>query len=117
MRILVADDNVMVRSAIAEILSDGGCELCGEASDGAETLQEARKLRPDVLLLDISMPGLNGLETAGLIRKELPNVKIVMVSHHSLDRFFDEAHKHLADAFVDKSRLGTDLIPTIKKLL
>lgn len=116
MRILVADDNVLVRSGIAEILSDRAWEVCGEASNGTEALEKARRLKPDVVLLDVSMPGTNGLEIAGLIRKELPGVRIVMVSQHALDQLLDKAHRHLADGLVDKARLGTDLIPVISKL-
>jgi len=116
MRILVADDSILVRSGIAEILSDRAWEICGEASDGTEALEKARRLKPDLVLLDVSMPGTNGLIIAGLIRKELPAVRIVMVSLHALDQFLDKAHGHLADGLVDKSRLGTDLIPIINKL-
>ena len=116
MRILVADDSVLVRSGIAEILSDRAWEICGEASDGTEALEKARRLKPDLVLLDVSMPGTNGLVIAGLIRKELPAVRIVMVSLHALDQFLDKAHVHLADGLVDKSRLGTDLVPIINKL-
>jgi DNA-binding NarL/FixJ family response regulator len=116
MRILVADDSVLVRSGIAEILSDRAWEICGEASDGTEALEKARRLKPDLVLLDVSMPGTNGLVVAELIRKELPAVRIVMVSLHALDQLLDKAHWHLADGLVDKSRLGMDLIPTINKL-
>jgi two-component system, NarL family, response regulator NreC len=116
MRVLIADDNVLVRSGIAEILSDRGWEICGEASEGAEALEKARKLRPDLVLLDVSMPGVNGFEIAKVIRKELPDVRIVIVSQHDLDQLLGAAHKNLADGLVDKSRLGSDLIPTIGKL-
>lgn len=116
MRILVADDSALVRSGIAEILSDRSWEICGEASDGTEALEKARRLKPDVVILDVSMPGTNGLVIAGLIRKELPAVRIVMVSLHALDQLLDQTHAHFADGLVDKSRLGTDLIPIINKL-
>lgn len=116
MRILIADDNAMVRSGIAEILSERAWDVCGEASDGTEALEKARKLKPDVVLLDVSMPRTNGLEIAQAVRKELPETKIVMVSQHPLDRLLDNDRRHLADAFVDKSQLVADLIHTISKL-
>lgn len=116
MRILVADDNVRVRSGIGELLSDRPWEVCGEASDGAQALEKARKLKPDLVLLDVNMPGTNGLEIARIMRSELPEVKIVMVSQHRLDQLLNKDERLLADGFVDKSRIGAELIPTISKL-
>jgi two-component system invasion response regulator UvrY len=116
MRILIADDNVLVRSGIADLLRNNGWEVCGEASNGTEAIQQARVLLPDVLLLDISMPGIGGLEIATGLRHELPALKIVIISHHDFHQLLTHTPKHLADAFVDKARLGTDLLPAITKL-
>lgn len=116
MRILIADDNALVRTSMAEFLCENGWEVCGEASNGTEAIEQARTLRPDVMLLDISMPGTNGLEVAASLRRELPALKIVIVSHNDFDQLLPDAPQELADAFVDKARLGTDLLPVISKL-
>jgi DNA-binding NarL/FixJ family response regulator len=117
MRILVADDNSLVRSGITEILNDNAWEVCGEASDGAEALQKARELKPDLVLLDVSMPGTNGLEIAKAIRRELPGVAIVLVSQHDLSNLLGGTQSEWADGFVDKNRIGRDLVPTVRRLL
>jgi DNA-binding NarL/FixJ family response regulator len=117
MRILIADDNALVREGIAEIIGDNAWEVCGQASNGAQTLEQARALRPDVVLLDVSMPGANGLEIAAAIKSEIPTIKVVIVSQHDLDKLLTGSHRELADGFIDKSRLATELAPTIAKIL
>ena len=70
MRVLIADDNPLARRGIARLLSgDEDLQVCGEASDSNETLQKAGELEPDLVLLDVSMPGMNGLDTARLLRE------------------------------------------------
>jgi CheY-like chemotaxis protein len=70
LRILVADDNKMVRQAVMELLSsEPNWQVCGEAKDGSEALQKTRELLPDLILVDVSMPGMNGFEATRLIRK------------------------------------------------
>jgi DNA-binding NarL/FixJ family response regulator len=117
MRILIADDNDLVRAGIAELLSDNGWDVCGEASNGAEAIQRVRELRPDGILLDISMPGSNGLEVAAILRQAQPTLKIVIISQNDLAHLLPRAAKELADGFVDKACLGTDLLPLLSKLL
>lgn len=117
MRILIADDNALVREGIAEIIADNAWEVCGQVSDGSQILEQARALRPDVVLLDVSMPGTNGLEIAAAIKYELPTIKVVIVSQHDFDELLTGAQRGLADGFVDKSCLGTKLASTIAKIL
>jgi DNA-binding NarL/FixJ family response regulator len=77
MRVLIADDNPLVRRGIARLLSgDEDLQVCGEAPDSNETLQNAGQLEPDLVLLDVSMPGMNGLDTARLLRERVPAVKM-----------------------------------------
>src|SRR5271163_2974415 len=83
MHILIADDNEMVRRGVRAILSsETTWQVCGEAIDGTDALMKARELRPDVILLDISMPGINGLEAARLLHQEVPTAKIIVISQH-----------------------------------
>ena len=116
MRILVADDNALIRASVAEMLSDNGWEVCGEASDAPTAIEKALALKPDLVLLDISMPGMDGLQLAGILRCELPALKIVIVSNHELAELLPADQKHLADGFVDKTRMSTDLPAVIRKL-
>jgi two-component system response regulator NreC len=117
MRILIADDNDMVRQGVIGLLSDeSDCKVCGEAKNGSEAIQKARELLPDIVLLDISMPGMSGLDVARCLRQELPDVKLLVISQHDpfvmLPRVIDAG----GDGCLDKSRLATDLVATIKKL-
>ncbi|HEX4003620.1 MAG TPA: response regulator transcription factor [Candidatus Acidoferrales bacterium] len=117
MRILIADDNEQVRNGVTSFLSaDPTCEVCGEAASGEQAMQMVRELAPDVVLLDVSMPGLSGLETARLLRPELPNVKIIMMSQHDPVQLLPQALDAGADACVDKCCVTTDLMPAIRSV-
>lgn len=117
MRILIADDNQRLRSAIIALLSsDPKCEICGEASDSSETLRKAGELRPDLILLDVSMPGTSGLETARLLRQQFPALKILIMSQHDPAQLMPASLEAGAQGCLDKSRIATDLLPTIKHM-
>jgi DNA-binding NarL/FixJ family response regulator len=117
MRILIADDSALVRRGVMDILASArNCEVCGEAKDGVEAIQRAGELLPDLILLDISMPGLGGLDVARVLRKEVPDAKILMMSQHDPVLFLPRAVEAGADACMDKSRLGTDLVAAIERV-
>jgi len=118
LRILIADDSPQVRRAIVSLLSNAAfCETCREASDSDETLQKATKLLPDVALLDISMPGVSGLETARLLRKLVPGTKVLIITHHDTRQLLPFAREVGAVGCLDKSLLGSELIPALKNIL
>jgi DNA-binding NarL/FixJ family response regulator len=117
MRVLIADDNKLVRRGIAGLLSgENDLEICGEASDSSETIQKAGELKPDVILLDISMPGTNGLSTAQILRQQLPALKIVIISQHDSSQLLPRSLAAGADACIDKARVATDLLPRLRSL-
>ncbi|HEY1462456.1 MAG TPA: response regulator transcription factor [Terriglobales bacterium] len=117
MRILIADDNALLRRGVTRVLSDEpGWEICGEAMDGADVLQKARELHPDVVVLDIRMPGYNGFEAAHLLRKEFPALKILIMSQFDPAELLPRAREAGADGCVDKARIASDLTQEIKKL-
>ena len=117
MRILIADDSSLVRRGIAKLLSgDADLEICGEAADSNETLQKVDELRPDLILLDVSMPGMNGLDTAQLLRQNLPALKILIISQHDPKQLLPRSLEVGAHDCVDKARLFTDLLPTLRSL-
>jgi DNA-binding NarL/FixJ family response regulator len=117
MRILVVDDNDVVRRGIVGILeSRPDFLVCGEASDGEEAIQKARDLLPDLILLDVSMPGMNGLDAARRLRQDSAQVKILLTSQHDPAQLRPGALEAGANGCVDKGRLVMDLLPCIEAL-
>ena len=115
LRILIADDSPLVRRGVVGLLSNEiPCQICGEASNASETLLKATELCPDIVLLDVSMPGASGLETSRRLRQQIPGIKILMMSQHDPGRMAGPSIEAGADAFVDKGRLATDLLPAIR---
>jgi DNA-binding NarL/FixJ family response regulator len=117
MRILVADDNQFVRRGIVRLLAqEDGMEVCGEASDSSDAIQKVTELEPDMILLDISMPGGNGLETARILKQKFPKIKILIVSQHNPEQMLSLSIEAGASGCVDKARIAVDLLPTIRGL-
>ena len=118
MRILLADDNEWVRRGVKSILASmSAWEICGEAKSGEEAVQIAGEVLPDLVLLDVSMPGLNGLDAARLLREKVPTAKILIMSQHDPALLLSRALDAGAHACVDKSRLSVSLLPTIASVM
>jgi DNA-binding NarL/FixJ family response regulator len=114
MRILIADDNQFVRRGIAQLLAQqDGWEVCGEASTSAEAIAMTREFHPDLVLLDVSMPGANGLETARMLKQQSPQTKIIIVTQHDPKHMRPLSLEMGASGCVDKTRLAFDLLPAI----
>ena len=93
--ILIADDSEEVRAMIRRALErDTDFTVCGEAVDGTDAVSKAKELRPDLIILDVRMPGLNGIEVAGILRYALPKIRIVLVT-----MFAEDIEKHLKSLF------------------
>jgi DNA-binding NarL/FixJ family response regulator len=91
LRILVADDHDLIRRGVKNLLlSHVGWEVCGEATTGREAVTKSEELKPDVVILDIGMPDLNGLEAARRIRKSSANTEILILSVHQSDQLVRE---------------------------
>ena len=117
MRVLIADENRLIRRGIAKLISsDNNWEVCGESCDASETLQKASELRPDLILLDVSMPGANGLNTAQLLRQRIPDAKILIISQHDAKQLLPRSLEAGAVGCLDKARVATDLVPTLRKV-
>lgn len=117
MRILLVDDNELFRRALARLLSsEPEWEVCGEAKDGSEALQKAIELVPDVVLLDISMPGIDGLQAARLLRRDVPHSKILVMSQCEVTQLLPSVLAAGGDGCVDKMRLHADLANCIRKI-
>ncbi len=114
MRILVADDSDLVRRAVVGIISSQkDLEVCGEAKDGPDAVQKARELSPDLIVLDVSMPGMGGLEATRLLRQQSPATKVVVISQHDPARLLPHVIQAGGNACIEKSRLGLDLLTSI----
>jgi CheY-like chemotaxis protein len=101
-RVLVVDDNAAMRRMLRGLLEDVGMHVVGEASDGLEGVARAELLRPDVVLMDWRMPGLDGLEATAEIRRRLPEIEVVMSSAAESNRMAAIARQAGASAFVAK---------------
>jgi len=116
-RILVADDHEVVRRGLCALLkSHPEWEVCGEASDGREAVEKALKLNPDVVILDVGMPNLNGLEATRQIVKAKPHIKILILTLHDSDQLVQEVLNAGARGFLLKSDAARDLVTAVDAL-
>jgi DNA-binding NarL/FixJ family response regulator len=114
-RVLVVDDHEIVRNGVRFLLSDETqYHICGEADNGIGAIEQILKLSPDVVVLDLILPLMNGYETAARIRKIAPLTKIVFFSVHEIPT---SAQMLGADAFVPKSHLAEELASTIRSVV
>ena len=114
-RVLLADDQVLVRSGFRKLLeAETGIEVVAEAADGLEAIEKARRHRPDVILMDIRMPRLNGLEaTARVLAVTTPSPRILILTTYDLDEYIFEALKAGASGFLLKDSPPEELIAAI----
>lgn len=116
-RILVVDDYPVVRKAICGLLHSHSLEVCGEAENGQAAVERFKELRPNLVLLDINMPKMNGIQAAFEIRQLSPATKILFLSVHESSAAAMAAIRVLGVAgFVAKSEAGKELVPTLKRL-
>ncbi len=117
-RVLLADDHGLVRRGIASLLADEpDIQVVGEASNGEEAIERARELMPDIILMDISMPRMNGLEATRRIKHDLPYVRIVMLTVSEEDRDLIEAVKSGAQGYLLKKLEPHTLADTIRGVM
>jgi len=117
LRILIADDHEVARQGIRSLLeSRPGWEVCAEAKDGREAVEGATKFKPDVLLLDIGMPNLNGLDAARQILATTPDARILILTIHDSEQVVREVLAAGARGFLLKSDAGRDLLAAVEAL-
>jgi DNA-binding NarL/FixJ family response regulator len=116
-RIVLADDHALLREGIRALLSrESDIEVVGEASDGREAIARCRALKPDVVLMDIAMPGLGGLEAALEIRKECPETKILVLTQYEDREYVTRFLKVGAAGYVLKNSAGAELASAIRSV-
>ena len=117
LRILIADDHEVVRQGLRSLLeAQTGWVVCGEAANGREAVAKARQLRPDVALLDLTMPELNGLEATHQILKAVPGLEVLILTMHESDQAMRKALEAGARGYVLKSGAGRELVAAVEAL-
>jgi len=114
-RILLVDDHPIVRQGLRTLLEGrAGWEVVGEASDGIEALDKVSSLQPDIVVLDVTMPKMNGLETCRLIRQKASGIDVLFVTQHDSPHMMREALEAGATGYVVKSNAARDLLAAVE---
>jgi two-component system, NarL family, response regulator NreC len=117
-RVILADDHTILRQGLRLLLADEkDIQVLAEVGDGLEAIKQAEKLKPDVLVVDVMMPGMNGLEVARQMRERCPGVKVIVLSMHAREAYVTEAIRNGALAYVLKDSQATDLIKAIHEVI
>lgn len=114
-RVLLVDDHAILREGLRALLSHyQDVEVIGEAQDGYEAIEQTAKLQPDVVIMDIAMPGLNGIEATRIIHQQYPNVRVLVLTQYNDWRYIQPLLQAGANGYVTKRALGTDLIAALR---
>jgi len=115
MKVLLAEDHTIVRKGLRSLLdAERGIEVIGEAEDGREALEKVQRLRPDVVLMDITMPGLNGLEATRQIKKRFPEVKVLILTMHANEEYVHQVLQAGASGYVVKQAVVRELVSALQ---
>ena len=117
LRILIVDDHEPVRSGVRSLLNCSECTICGEACDGVEAIEKARSIRPDLVIMDISMPRMDGVAATRVIRAEIPETEVIIISQNDPRIVASQAAEVRAFGSVPKSELGRALLPLIRMVI
>jgi DNA-binding NarL/FixJ family response regulator len=115
-RVLLADDHAMVRQGLKALLEQQGVQVICEAADGEETLRLAMKFRPDVAILDISMPVLNGIDAAREMKRAQADTKVLLLTQHTEDEYVTEALRAGVHGYVLKNQAAEDLLHALNEV-
>jgi DNA-binding NarL/FixJ family response regulator len=117
-RILLADDHRIVREGLASLLAESGrCEVVAQAADGLEAVERAAATRPDVVVIDLSMPRLGGLEAVRRIRERVPSARILVLSVHEEEEYVLPAVRAGADGYLVKDSAASELLAAVDSLM
>lgn len=117
LRILIADDHEVVREGMRALIEhEPGWQVCGTATNGQEAVDTAKKLKPEVVVLDMTMPELDGLEALRQIKRALPNTEVVVFSAHHSEKVIEQLFDAGAKSYIQKSDAGRHLVAAIKSV-
>jgi two-component system, NarL family, response regulator NreC len=116
-KVVLADDHVLVRQGIKSLLEREGMQVLAEASDGQEAVRQVEKLSPDVAIMDIGMPLLNGMDAVRALGRSAPKTKPVLLTQHDEDQYVSEALEAGVKGYVLKSQVANDLVLAIRQVL
>ena len=116
-RVLIVDDNPMVRKAVCSLFTLDGFSVCGEAGNGAQAIEEARETRPDMIVLDLSMPVMDGIRAAKALRQIMPHVSLILFTAHASSALEKDALAAGIDAIISKQQGASDLVTKAHELL
>ena len=117
-KVLIAEDHTIVRQGLARLLSDQpGLEVVGQVVNGRDAVELAEKLKPDVIIMDIAMPKMNGIEASKRIRKLLPKTKILILSMYSHEHYIHELLEAGVSGYLLKDSSGRDIIKAINEAM
>ena len=117
LRILIADDHEVMRNGVRELIEhEPGWQVCGTAANGREAVETAKKLKPEVVVLDMTMPELDGLEALRQIKRALPDVEVVIFSAHHSEEVIEQLFDAGAKSYIQKSDAGRSLVAAIKSI-
>ena len=116
--IVLADDHTVVRAGLRALLEGGHADfhVVGEASDGLEAVQLVERQKPDVLVVDVMMPGLNGIEVTRQVRQRVPHTRVVVLSMHASEPYVLEALRHGASGYVLKDASSDQLVHAVREV-
>lgn len=115
LRVLVVDDHTIMREGLVDLLeTESDIEVAGEAEDGAEAMEKGRELNPDVVLMDIAMPGMNGIEATRRLTELMPEVRVIALSLHDDEELVRDILDAGAEAYVHKGQTSEQLLDAVR---
>src|SRR5678815_3347444 len=117
MRVLIVDDHTMVRESLVSVLqADGDVQVVAQAADGIEAIEKAVQARPDVVIVDLSMPRLNGIEVVRRLREALPATRVLVLTMHQEDEYVLQAVRAGASGYLVKDAAPAELLAAVRAL-
>ena len=115
--VLLVDDNVIVRRSLHKIFEQAGWQVCGEAENGLDAIEKAERLQPQIIVLDLVMPEMNGLTAAHILKRTMPNVRLILFTMHGTLLTADDTVSAGIDAVFSKDEPTTALLEKAQRLL
>jgi DNA-binding NarL/FixJ family response regulator len=113
-RVLIADDHALMRYGLRALLEANGAEVVGEAAEGREALRMARESKPDIVIMDVTMPGMNGLEAAAAVHSKCPATRVIVLSMHADSEHVHRAFAAGASAYLIKGSASEEVIAAVR---